>query len=287
MVGATVFPQAVFDVDALLARVVRERITVLPGAPSLYQSILAHPNLAAFDLSSLRLAVTGAAVIPVELVERMRRELAFETVLTGYGLTEATGVSALCRVGDDAETVATTSGRAIPGVSMRAVDGEGRDVPPGEPGEILIAGYGVTRGYLDDPAATAAAIDADGWLHTGDVGVLDARGYVRITDRTKDMFIVGGFNTYPAEIERVLQRHPAIAQAAVVGAPDARLGEVAAAFVVLRAGASLEADALIAWSRERMANYKVPRSVVVVEALPMNATGKVLKHKLRERLRAP
>ncbi len=286
MVGATVFPQAVFDVDALLARVVRERITVLPGAPSLYQSILAHPNLAAFDLSSLRLAVTGAAVIPVELVERMRRELAFETVLTGYGLTEATGVSALCRAGDDAETVATTSGRAIPGVSMRAVDGEGRDVPPGEPGEILIAGYGVTRGYLDDPAATAAAIDADGWLHTGDVGVLDARGYVRITDRTKDMFIVGGFNTYPAEIERVLQRHPAIVQAAVVGAPDARLGEVAAAFVVLRAGASFEADELIAWSRERMANYKVPRSVVVVEALPMNATGKVLKHKLRERLRA-
>ena len=285
MMGATVFPLAVFDVDAVLSLVVRERITVLPGAPSLYQSILAHPRLAAYDLGSLRLAVTGAAVIPVDLVERMGRDLGFDTVLTGYGLTEATGVTALCRAGDDAATVATTSGRAIPGMSMRSVDASGRDVPAGEPGEILVAGYAVMRGYFDDPAATAGAVDADGWLHTGDVGVLDPRGYVRITDRTKDMFIVGGFNAYPAEIERILQRHAAIAQVAVVGAPDERLGEVPSAFVVLRTGASLDAATLIAWSRENMANYKVPRTVHFVEALPMNATGKVLKQKLRERLR--
>jgi acyl-CoA synthetase (AMP-forming)/AMP-acid ligase II len=171
-------------------------------------------------------------------------------------------------------------------VTIRVVDAAGRAVPAGEPGEVLIAGYGVTRGYLDDPEATAAAIDAEGWLHTGDVGTMDAAGYVRITDRTKDMIIVGGFNAYPAEIERVLLRHEAVALAAVVGAPDERLGEVPVAFVVLRAGAELTADALVAWARERVANYKAPRRVELVDALPMNAAGKVLKYRLRERARA-
>jgi acyl-CoA synthetase (AMP-forming)/AMP-acid ligase II len=285
MAGAATFPLAVFDVNAVLDRVERHRITVLPGPPSLYQSILARPDFRARDLSSLRLAVTGAAAIPVELVGRMGDEIGFRTVLTGYGLTEATGVSTLCRQGDDPETIATTSGRAIPGVDVSVVDDDGSEVPRGTPGEIAIRGYTVTGGYFDDAAATAAALDGSGRLRTGDVGVMDARGYLRITDRKKDMFIVGGFNAYPAEIESTLARHPAIAQVAVVGAPDARLGEVGVAFVVLRPDASLDEGDLIEWARERMANYKVPRRVVALDALPMNATGKVLKYRLRETLR--
>ncbi len=220
--------------------------------------------------------MTGAANVPVELVRRMSSELGFETVLTGYGLTETTGVATLCRAGDDAETVASTSGRAMPGVEVRLADD----------GEVLVRGYNVMRGYLDDPAETAATIDADGWLHTGDIGVIDGRGYLTITDRKKDMFIVGGFNAYPAEIEGVLVGHPAIAQVAVVGAPDERLGEVGVAFVVPRPGARPAPEELLAWSRERMANFKVPRRFELVDALPLNASGKVLKGELRQWLRS-
>ena len=286
MTGATVYPQPVFDAGAVLERIARDKISVLPGPPTLYQTMLARPDLGTHDLGSLRLAVTGAAVIPVELIERMHRELGFETVLTAYGLTEATGCSTMCRVGDDPETIATTSGRAIPDVEVRVVDEAGTEVPRGQPGEVVVRGYTVTAGYLDDPKETAAAIDAQGWLHTGDVGVMNERGYLRITDRMKDMFIVGGFNAYPAEIERVLLTHESVAQAAVIGAPDERLGEVGVAYVVLRAGAKLSGDELIAWSRDRLANYKVPRRVELVDALPLNATGKVLKYQLRARARS-
>jgi acyl-CoA synthetase (AMP-forming)/AMP-acid ligase II len=287
MTGATMLPHAVFDPGVALERIERDRVSVLPGPPSLYQQMLARIDEGAkVDLSSLRLAVTGAAVIPVELVRRMREELRFETVLTGYGLTEATGVSTLTRRGDDAEIIATTSGRAIPGVTVRIVDDAGNELPRGEPGEVVVAGYTVMKGYDGDDEATKQAIDADGWLHTGDVGVMDAAGNLRITDRKKDMFIVGGFNAYPAEIERVLLQHAGIGQAAVVGAPDHRLGEVGVAFVVARPGAHVDEAEVVAWSRERMANYKVPRKVVMVDALPMNATGKVLKYALRERARA-
>ncbi len=282
MTGSTTFPLAVFDVAAVLDRVERERITVLPGPPSLYQSILARADVKARGIASLSLAVTGAAAIPVDLVDRMHDELGFGTVLTGYGLTEATGVSTLCRRGDDRETIATTSGRAIPGVEVRVLDDAGSEAPPGTPGEVVVSGYTVTKGYFEDPAETAAAIDSCGRLRTGDIGVLDSRGYLRITDRKKDMFIVGGFNAYPAEIESILGRHDAVAQVAVVGAPDDRLGEVGVAFVVPRAGARLDEGALVEWSRERMANYKVPRRFVVVPDLPMNATGKVVKQRLRE-----
>jgi acyl-CoA synthetase (AMP-forming)/AMP-acid ligase II len=229
--------------------------------------------------------VTGAAAIPVDLVERMRKELGFKTVLTGYGLTEATGVSTLCRREDDAETIATTSGRAIPGVDIRVIGDDGIEVPRGTPGEVVVSGYTVTGGYLDDDVETSSAIDSSGRLRTGDVGVMDSRGYLRITDRKKDMFIVGGFNAYPAEIESVLSRHDAIARVAVIGTPDNRLGEVGVAFVVLRPGARTDESSLVDWSRERMANYKVPRRFVFVSELPSNATGKVLKHTLREHAR--
>ncbi len=284
MRGATVLPHAVFDVPAVLERVARERVSVLPGPPTLYQSFLAHPERARFDLSSLRLAVTGAAAIPVDLVRRMKSELGFETVITGYGLTECCGIVSMCRFDDDPETIATTSGRAIPTVEVRCVDAGGKEVPRGQPGEVVVRGYVVMRGYFEDEAETRKTIDSDGWLHTGDVAVMDERGYLRITDRIKDMFITGGFNCYPAEIENLMYHHGGIAQVAVVGIPDERLGEVGVAFVVPAPGHAPTPDSVIAWCRENMANYKVPRRIEILDSLPMNAAGKVMKFALRERV---
>jgi HIP---CoA ligase len=283
MRGATIFPHAVFDAEAVLARIERERITVLPGPPTIYHSLLAVPNRRDYDLSSLRLAVTGAAAIPVELVHQMRDDLGFATVLTAYGLTESSGVVTICAPGDDPETIATTSGRAIPGTEVRCVDPDGKEVPRGQPGEIWVRGYNVMRGYFDAEEQTREAIDTDGWLHTGDVGVMDERGYLRITDRIKDMFIVGGFNCYPAEIENLMFAHDAIAQVAVIGVPDARMGEVGMAFVVPATGHAPTAESLRAWCRQEMANYKVPARIEVLSALPLNASGKVDKLELRRR----
>jgi HIP---CoA ligase len=281
MVGATVVPQPVFDAKAVLARIGPDRITMLPGPPTLYQAILGDPSLGEHDISSLRLAVTGAAVIPTELIIRMREELGFETVVTGYGLTEACGIATMCRAGDPPELIASTSGRAIPGVQVRIVGKSGNKLAAGEPGEVVVRGYNVMKGYLGDADATARAVSKSGWLHTGDIGVMDAGGNLRITDRLKDMFIMGGFNCYPAEIERVLLSRHDIVQAAVIGVPDERMGEVGIAFVVPRADVSIDDAEVVSWCREKMANFKVPRQVRVVQSLPMNATGKVQKFKLR------
>ena len=281
--GATMLPQPVFDVDRVLERVADEHVTVLPGPPTLYQSILDHPDRDKHDLSTLRLAVTGAADIPVELIRRVRAELPFETIVTGYGLTEA-GTASATSPDDDPETVATTVGRARPGVELRVVDGAGNEVPPGEPGEIELRGGSIMLRYLDDPEATAESLSPEGWLRTGDLGVVDERGCLRIVGRAKDMFIVGGFNAYPAEIENLLLRHADVLQVAVIGVPDVRLGEVGMAFVVLRPDATTTSDELVAWSRDQMANYKVPRAVEIVDELPLNATGKVLKDVLRVRV---
>lgn len=283
MRGATNLPHAVFDVPQVMARVVADRISMLPGPPAIYQTILNHPDLDTFDLSTLRLAVTGAAAIPVDMIVQMRERLGFETVVTGYGLTESSGMATMCRHDDDPETIATTSGRAVDDVEVLVVGEDGAEVPRGEPGEIVIRGYNVMRGYFDDEAETAKAIDADGWLHTGDIGVMDERGYIRITDRLKDMFIVGGFNAYPAEIESLLLAHPDVGQVAVIGIPDERMGEVGMAFVVPAAGATPDPDEIAAWSREHMANYKVPRRVEVIDELPLVPAGKVDKNALRAR----
>ncbi|HWN32192.1 MAG TPA: FadD3 family acyl-CoA ligase [Pseudonocardia sp.] len=271
LTGATIVPMAVFDVDRAMALVERERVTVLPGPPTLYRSILDAPARAGYDLSSLRLAVTGAAVVPVALIEEMRRELSFDTVLTAYGLTEAV-VATMCCPGDDAATVARSCGRAAAGFEVRV------DAPTGE---VLLRGPNVMLGYLDDPAATAEAVDADGWLHTGDIGRLDEHGYLSITDRLKDMYIRGGFNVYPAEVEQALARLAGVADSAVIGVPDARLGEVGAAFVVPRPGAEVSAEQVLAFCRERLAGYKVPSRVELRAELPRNAAGKVLKTVLR------
>jgi HIP---CoA ligase len=283
MRGATMVPQAVFAVDTVLANVAAERISVLPGPPTLHQSLLDHPDLAAHDLSSLRLVVTGAAVVDRRLVERLHGELGIPTVLTAYGMSEATGVVTMCRRGDPAEVVAATSGRAVPDTEVRVAGADGSALPPGKHGEILVRGFHVMTGYFEDPEATARAVDADGWLHTGDLGVLDVEGRLRVTGRATDMFVVGGFNVHPAEVERLLARHPGVAEVAVVGVPDGRLGEVGKAFVVRSPGASaLSAGELIAWARREMANYKVPRTVEFVPELPRNGSGKVVKRRLRQ-----
>ena len=286
MTGSTIIPHPVFDVPTVMARIPEERISMLPGPPAIYQTILNTDDLDQWDMSSLRLAVTGAAAIPVEMIVQMRERLGFEKVVTGYGLTESSGMATMCRHDDAPEIHAKTSGRAVDDVEVEIHDPEGDEVPRGEPGEIVVRGYNVMKGYLNDPEKTAETIDADGWLHTGDIGVMDDDGNIAITDRVKDMFINGGFNAYPAEIENLMLRHPAIGQVAVVGVPDPRLGEVGYAFVVPAPGAERDADALIAWCRAEMANYKCPRHVEFVDTLPLNASGKVLKYELRDRATA-
>jgi acyl-CoA synthetase (AMP-forming)/AMP-acid ligase II len=281
--GVTMVPLPVFDPAAALAVIERERVTVMNGPPTIYYALLDSPQRATFDLGSLRLAATGAAVVPEILVERARGELPFQNFITAYGLTECYGTATMCRASDSAETVARTNGAALPGVELRVVDKAGQVLRPGTPGEVLIRGGNLTRGYWEDPEATTAAIDPDGWLHTGDIGTLDAAGHLKITDRLKDLFIVGGFNVSPAEVEQVMARHPDILEVAVVGVADHRLGEVAKAYVIPAHGKKPSERDLIDWCRERLANFKVPRSIEVVQALPRNASGKVLRRELRAR----
>ncbi|WP_278264840.1 FadD3 family acyl-CoA ligase [Nocardia sp. AG03] len=270
--GATIVPQATFDVPAALALIESARITVLTGPPTIYQTILEHPQRAERDLSSLRVAVTGAATVPVVLIERMRDDLEFEVVITAYGLSESAGFGTMCRPDDDAKTIANTCGGPIADFELRLSDA----------GEVLLRGPNVMLGYLDDPEATAEAIDAEGWLHTGDIGVVDERGYLKITDRLKDMYITGGFNVYPAEVEQTLARLDGVAESAVIGVPDERMGEVGKAVVVRKAGSSLTEADVIAFATGELANFKVPRLVEFRDQLPYSAAGKVLKRELRE-----
>jgi acyl-CoA synthetase (AMP-forming)/AMP-acid ligase II len=279
--GATVIPMAVFETTGMLELIEKHAVTVLPGAPAIYQALLEAPNRGDFDLSTLRLAVTGAAVVPVVLVERMQTELSFDTVFTAFGMTECV-VGTMCRPGDSDELIANTCGRAVPGLELRiAKPGTNESLPVGEEGEVLFRGDHVMVGYLDDPEATAEAIDSDGWLHSGDVGRIDALGNLKITDRLKDVYFVGGFNVYPAEVEQTLARLDGVVESAVIGVPDERLGEVGKAFVVRRPGSSVTADDVIAFAKERLANFKVPRSVEFIDVLPRNPSGKVLKRELR------
>jgi acyl-CoA synthetase (AMP-forming)/AMP-acid ligase II len=278
--GAVMVPMPQFDVKAAIRHIVEDRISFLPGPPTIFQMLLDELEANPFDVSSLRGGTTGAATVPPVLIDRIRKELGMVDIITAYGMTECVNITS-CRPGDAVELIAQTCGAAIPGNEVIIADEAGQEVPRGETGEILVRGQGVMLGYLDDPEATAEAIDAQGWLHTGDVGTMDANGYVRITDRKKDMYISGGFNCYPAEIEKLLAAHPAISMVAVVGVPDDRMGEVGKAYVVLRPGTEARAEELIAWSRENMANYKVPRSFIFVADFPRNASGKVLKTELR------
>jgi acyl-CoA synthetase (AMP-forming)/AMP-acid ligase II len=280
--GATMLPEPVFDVRRALERVEKEGVTVFPGPPTLYQSILDYPDRRRYDLSTLRAGTIGAADIPVELVRRIFDELPYSVMISGYGLTEG-GTIASTAPEDAPETIATTVGRPRPTFELRLVDRDGNQVLDGESGEIIVRGASVMLEYLDDPGATAQVLSPDGWLSTGDMGQLTEKGCLQIVGRIKDMFIVGGFNAYPAEIENILLLHADVQQVAVIGIPDQRMGEVGMAFIVRRPGSTATGDDIIQWSREQMANYKVPRVVEFMDELPLNATGKVVKDVLRER----
>jgi acyl-CoA synthetase (AMP-forming)/AMP-acid ligase II len=281
--GCTLYPMSSFDPEAALAMIETERITIVPGAPTIFHSLLESPSFPTTDTSSLRLANMGAASIPPRLIERMLTELSFELVIPAFGMTECV-VATMCRPGDPDEVLANTNGRAVDGLELRVVDpttGEVRGSD--EEGELQLRGPLVMQGYLDDPAATAEAIDEDGWLHTGDIATLDAAGNMRITDRLKDMYICSGFNVYPAEVEAALARLDGVVETAVIGVPDTRMGEVGKAFVVRRVDSTIAEEDVIGFLRERLANFKVPRSVELVDDLPRNAQNKVLKAELRAR----
>ena len=282
LAGATIYPVETFDASQLLELIQAERISVLPGVPTIFTSLLNHPDLAAYDTSSLRFAIAGAAAAPETLFRDMVEVLGFRRVAQAYGLTECV-VATLSRPGESLEHAKQTTGPAVAGTEIRIVDAGNRELPIGEDGEILLRGDNVMLGYFEDPEATRNAVDGGGWFHTGDIGRLDEHGCLKITDRLKDMFIVGGFNVYPAEIENVLRQHPAVNESAVVGIDDTRMGSVGRAYVALLQDADPmpTADDLLAFCKTRLANYKLPREYVIVNEFPRNGTGKIMKSELR------
>jgi acyl-CoA synthetase (AMP-forming)/AMP-acid ligase II len=271
---------SMFDPSKVLKTIERFGITYLPGTPTLFSGILGHPDLSTTDLGSLRHCLVAGSVVPVELIVQIQSLLAPE-VFVGYGLSELSGGIALSPPGSDPSQIAGSAGTIVEGVEVRIVDEDGIDLPAGTPGEILARSDCIMVGYMDDPAASTEAITSDGWLRTGDIGSVDELGILRLTDRKKDMFIVGGFNAYPAEIERLLLGHPGVANVAVIGIPDERLGEVGAAFIVPEDGIDLKAEEVITWAHSHMSNYKRPRRVEIVDVLPLNSSGKVEKNVLR------
>jgi len=280
--GITVYPLASFDAEAVLALIERAKITVLMGPPTIFFSLMDHPRFGEFDIGSLRVGHTGASNVPVDLIRAGREIFGFDVFLTSFGQTESTALVTVNYPEDSFETIARTVGRPLPGVELKISDPEGNAVPQGESGELLVRGPCVMQGYFEEPEQTAATIDADGWLHTGDVGCIGEDGTLRILDRLKDVVIVGGFNAYPAEIENIVRRHPAIADICIIAWPDERMGEVCAACAILKPGATLTLTELTTWCREQMANYKVPRHLFIVSDFPRTPLGKVQKFVLRE-----
>ncbi|TDE55886.1 AMP-dependent synthetase [Nonomuraea mesophila] len=280
---ATMAPVPVFTPDALMSLISSERASVLAGPPTLFHRLLDELDRGSWDVSSLRVAICGAAAVPSALITRLVERVGLERMINAYGLMEGTVVS-MTRAEDPIDVIANTTGRPVPGIKVKIVDEDGKEVAPGERGEILQRGYGVMRGYWDEPGRTAEAVDAGGWLRTGDVGVLDEAGNLAIVDRKKELYIVNGFNVSPAEVESLLLREGSLAQAAVVGVPDPVAGEAGLAYVVARPGVTADPEALLAWARANMSGYKVPRRVIVVDALPANANGKIDKRALRDRL---
>ncbi len=283
--GATmVFPGEGFDAGETLASVDRHRCTALHGVPTMFVAMLEHKEKAQFDLSSLRTGIMAGAPCPVDTMRRVIREMHMSQVTIAYGMTETAPISFQTGLDDTLERRVSTVGRVQPHFEAKIIDRHGRIVAIGQPGQICTRGYGVMRGYWKDPERTAEAVDPSGWMHTGDLGVMDADGYVNIVGRVKDMVIRGGENIYPREIEEFLLRHPAILAAQVVGVPDEKYGEELAACLILRDGESLDEEALRVFCKDQMAHYKVPRYIEFMQEFPMTATGKPQKFSLREQL---
>ena len=280
--GSTTFWPEAFDPVSVLDLIQNNRISVLSAPPTVFQEILALPNWRDWDLSTYRFMSTGATVVPIELMKRIQAEPPIRQISTGSGMTECCGSATHTRPGDPVERIAHTVGTAIAGTEIRIAAPDGATLAAGKPGEVLIRDEKLLIEYLDNPEATRSTLDGDGWLHSGDVGYLDEDGYLRLTDRLKDMYIVGGFNVYPAEIEKQMTGLPGIHQSAIIGVPDQRLGEIGHAFIVRSAGSTITAEEVIGWCKANLANYKVPRAVTFLDALPMNSTGKVIKYALKD-----
>lgn len=279
---ATMVPIAVFAPDELMSLIESGKISILAGPPPLFHRLLDELDQRDWDVSSLRVAICGAAAVPAALITRLVDRVGLDRMINAYGLMEGTVVT-MTRADDPVEVIAATAGSPVPGIEVKIVDLHGKEVPQGERGEILQRGYGVMRGYWNEPDRTAEVIDEGGWLHTGDIGQADVHGNIAIVDRKKELFIVNGFNVSPAEVESLLLREGSLAQAAVIGVPDEVTGETGWAYVVPRKGIQVDVAELLTWARQNMSNYKVPRRVFVVDELPTNANGKLDKIALRAR----
>jgi fatty-acyl-CoA synthase len=279
---AMVIPAARFDALATLQAVASERATALYGVPAMFIAELEHPDFGRFDLTSLRTGVMAGAPCPIEVMKRVMTDMHCPGITIAYGQTESSPVVTMSHIDDAIENRVCTVGRPLPNTEIQIVSPTGAPVPIGEPGEVCARGYMVMRGYDQDPEATSRAIDSEGWLHTGDLGVMRADGYIKITGRAKDMIIRGGENISPREIEEFLHTHRKIAEVQVVGVPDLRLGEAVAVWVRLRTGESATEDEIREFCRGRIAHFKIPHYVRFVDAFPMTVSGKVQKFRMRE-----
>ncbi len=279
-----VFPGEGFDPLATLQTVAEERCTALHGVPTMFIAQLDHPEFARFDLSSLRTGIMAGSPCPIEVMNRAVDKMHLSEITIAYGMTETSPVSFQSSTDDPLDRRVSTVGRIQPHLEVKIIDGEGRIVPPGTPGELLTRGYSVMLGYWDDQERTREAIDAARWMHTGDLATLDAEGYCNIVGRIKDMVIRGGENVYPREIEEFLYRHPKIQDVQVIGVPDDRYGEEICAWIRLRPGLNASEEEIRAFCRDQIAHYKVPRYVKFVDEFPMTVTGKIQKFIMRERM---
>jgi fatty-acyl-CoA synthase len=278
-----VYPAESFEPLATLEAIAGERCTSIYGVPTMFIAQLEHPRFSEFDLTSLRTGIMAGAPCPIEVMKRVISEMHASEVCIAYGMTETAPVSFLTRPEDSVERRVSTVGTVLPNVEAKIVDPvTGRTTPQGVPGEVCIRGYLVMQGYWENVEATAEAVDPAGWMHTGDLGVMDSEGYLNIVGRIKDMVIRGGENLYPKEIEDVLFEHPAVASAQVIGVPDERMGEELMAWIVVRDGADLTEEDLRAFCKDRIAHFKVPRFVKFVDEFPMTVTGKVQEFVMRQ-----
>jgi fatty-acyl-CoA synthase len=281
--GATaVFPADAFEPGSVLETVEAERCTALHGVPTMFIAELEHPEFARYDLSTLRTGIMAGAPCPVEVMKKVISRMNMAEVLIAYGQTECSPVNHMTLADDPIEKRVETVGRAGPHLEIKIVDEEGNTVPVGQAGDICARGYAVMSGYWDDPERTAETVDSDGWLHSGDLGVMDEEGYVQVVGRLKDMIIRGGENIYPREIEEFLFTHPRIQDAKVIGVPDEKYGEEVCVWVQPREGESLGEDEIRQFCKEHIAYFKVPRYVRLVSEFPMTVTGKVQKFRMRE-----
>jgi len=283
--GATaVFPSDAFEPGAVLETVEAERCTALHGVPTMFIAELEHPDFDRFDLSSLRTGIMAGAPCPVEVMKKVISQMHMSEVLIAYGQTECSPVNHMTLADDPIEKRVESVGRAGPHLEVKIVDEKGDTVPVGERGDICTRGYAVMKGYWDDPERTAETVDAEGWLHSGDLGVMDEQGYVAVVGRLKDMIIRGGENIYPREIEEFLFTHPMIQDAKVIGVPDEKYGEEVCAWVQLKEGADLSEDEIRSFCKDHIAYFKVPRYIRLVKEFPMTVTGKVQKFKMRKQM---